>query len=55
MSMKMVGITEEMYNQLNRISETTGMLKYRVVGEALDLLEEKYKEKIQKYIEKNHE
>jgi len=51
----MVGITEEMHVQLKKMANATGMLQYRLMQEALNILEENYKEKILKYEEKNNE
>ena len=53
--MKSIGISEDIYKQLDKISKAKGMLKYRVIKEALDSMEEKYKDEILKYQEKIYE
>ena len=53
--MKMVGLPEDTHEQLKKISKATGILMYRLLQEALEIIEEKYKEKIQKYDRENNE
>lgn len=51
--MKSIGLPDEIHEQLKKLTKATGMLQYRLIQEALDLLKEKYSEKILKYQEKN--
>jgi len=53
--MKMVGLPEETHELLKKISKATGILQYRLIQESLEIIEKRYKEKIQKYKEINHE
>lgn len=50
--MKSIGVNEQIHERIKKLQFATGIVIYRLIEEALDYLESKYKEKLEKLNER---